>query len=57
MYVDLIVVLEKGEIVETGTHAELIARGGRYAYLYGLQFRESQRLESMELAVDCVEVS
>ena len=57
LYVDLIVVLEKGEIVETGTHAELMARGGRYAYLYGLQFRENKRLESMELAVDCVEVS
>ncbi len=39
-HVDSIVVIEKGEIVETGTHAELIAQGGRYAYLYGLQFSE-----------------
>lgn len=36
-HVDLIVVLEKGKIVEMGSHAELIAQEGRYAYLYGLQ--------------------
>jgi subfamily B ATP-binding cassette protein MsbA len=35
---DRIVVLRAGEIVETGTHAELLARGGYYSSLYRMQF-------------------
>jgi ATP-binding cassette subfamily B protein len=31
--------MEKGEIVEMGSHAELLERGGRYARLYTEQFR------------------
>jgi ATP-binding cassette subfamily B protein len=34
---DLIVVLERGRIVERGTHAQLIERQGLYAYLLGQQ--------------------
>lgn len=34
---DRIVVLDKGEIAEIGSHEELIARGGRYAELFNLQ--------------------
>jgi ATP-binding cassette subfamily B protein/subfamily B ATP-binding cassette protein MsbA len=36
---DRILVLQEGEIVETGTHAELLARSGRYARLSELQQR------------------
>jgi subfamily B ATP-binding cassette protein MsbA len=35
---DLIVVMERGRIVEQGTHEQLLAAGGTYANLYRLQF-------------------
>jgi ATP-binding cassette subfamily B protein len=37
---DTILVMERGAIVEQGTHAELLARGGAYAELYQSQFGE-----------------
>ena len=35
---DVIVVLSHGEIVETGNHDELLAKGGEYSKLYQSQF-------------------
>ncbi|HYT04699.1 MAG TPA: ABC transporter ATP-binding protein [Gemmatimonadales bacterium] len=41
---DQILVLEGGEIVERGTHAELLAKRGRYRQLYDKQYRFEQDL-------------
>ena len=35
---DRIVVMERGRIIDTGTHSELMTRGGLYAHLASLQF-------------------
>ncbi|MFN8658442.1 MAG: ABC transporter ATP-binding protein [Candidatus Obscuribacterales bacterium] len=37
---DVIFVVDKGKVVEQGTHAELLQRGAAYAALYKKQFRE-----------------
>jgi ABC-type multidrug transport system fused ATPase/permease subunit len=36
---DRIIVLDQGRIAETGSHQELLARGGLYADLHGKQFK------------------
>jgi ATP-binding cassette, subfamily B, bacterial MsbA len=41
---DLICAVERGRIVESGGHAELLAHGGLYARLYAMQFAEEQDL-------------
>jgi len=40
-----IVVLEAGRVVETGRHAELLARGGLYSHLHRIQFSSAQTTE------------
>lgn len=42
---DTIVVMEGGRIIETGTHIELLAGGGRYKQLYELQFADEEEEE------------
>ena len=37
---DMILVMNDGQIVETGTHESLLARNGFYANLYNSQFRQ-----------------
>jgi subfamily B ATP-binding cassette protein MsbA len=39
---DLIAVVEAGQIIERGTHAELLALGGQYQRLYELQFADEE---------------
>jgi len=37
-HADNILVLDQGRIIEQGTHAELLGKGGKYKYLYDIQF-------------------
>ncbi|GAA1366875.1 ABC transporter ATP-binding protein [Streptomyces beijiangensis] len=46
---DLILVIEEGQVVERGTHTELLAVGGRYEELYRTQF-ERPGTETAEVA-------
>ncbi len=40
-HADRVVVLEQGKLAESGSHAELLSRGGLYARLHALQFGTS----------------
>ena len=41
---DVIVVMEAGQIIERGTHTELLSKGGQYRKLYELQFADEEDL-------------
>ena len=46
---DVIHAFERGRVVESGSHAELVAQGGLYARLHALQFREVEQPASASL--------
>ena len=47
VHADLILVLERGQIIERGMHADLLAAGGAYNRLYTLQFGKAPRNDQM----------
>jgi ABC-type transport system involved in Fe-S cluster assembly fused permease/ATPase subunit len=49
---DRIVVLEHGRVTEEGTHAALLARGGRYARMWSRQLSDPDAEEAEPVAVD-----
>ena len=44
---DCIVVLDKGRIIETGSHRELVQKGGYYHKLYEMQFFNKDNNETI----------
>ncbi len=49
-----IAVLDKGRVVERGTHQTLLAKGDHYAKLYAMQFSDHPDLSPAELDVDAI---
>jgi ATP-binding cassette subfamily B protein len=53
---DRIVVLEDGRIVESGTHEELLGRGGLYREIYEVQLKDQEALSHAEADAPVSEV-
>jgi len=51
---DRILVLRKGQLVEQGTHAQLMAEGGLYARLHELQFSKAEKENALQAALEAV---
>ena len=47
---DKIVVMDRGEVTDSGTHEDLLERGGIYADLYRLQFRDGKTVVDSKVA-------
>ena len=47
---DLIYVMDRGRVVETGTHGQLLAAGGAYARLYAMQFADQENAPPAQTA-------
>ena len=47
---DCIFLMENGRVMETGTHAELVAKNGAYAKLYAMQFADDEGNEPAAVA-------
>lgn len=56
-YVDKIIVLKNGQVVESGTHSELISQGGDYANLVSLQVSEHGKSPNTEVSQDTSRIS
>jgi ATP-binding cassette, subfamily B, heavy metal transporter len=55
VHADSILVMENGRVVEQGTHAELVAKGGLYASLWERQQQAEKARETLEHALEEVE--